>query len=107
MAVPLIVLKAKDLAKSFTIDIRSFYKNRVYLQHHLHVQPSELENLPYYEFQWMMKDMVEMLEKQNGKEGNSMDVDEKMNNMKNQAKSYTSGFGNMSKGMGNMKMPKF
>lgn len=108
MAKPIILIKASDIFKSFKIDYREFYKNRVYVQHHLHIQPSEIDNLWYYEYQWMLKDLIEMLEKQNGDgKSNNFNVDDKMQDMKNQAKSYTSGFGNLGKGMGGFKMPKF
>jgi hypothetical protein len=102
-------LKISDIFKGFQIDLRGFYKNRVYVQHHLHIQPSEIDNMNYYEYQWMLKDLVEMLKEQNGeKSENNMDT--QMENMKAQTDKYTKGFGgNMPKlgNFSNMKMPKF
>jgi hypothetical protein len=88
MNTPTVRLKLKDVFKSFQIDLRGFYKNRVYVQHHLHIQPSEIDCICYYEYQWMVKDL-------------------KMDKMKSNASKYTKGFGgsNMPK-MGNFKMPK-
>lgn len=110
MRTPTVKLKAKDILKSFQMDIREFHKNRVYLQHHLHIQPSEIDILAYYEYHWMLKDLVEMLEKQNGNNSNKDDADEKMNEMKSKANSYTKGFSknnNLTKNFGNIKLPKF
>jgi hypothetical protein len=109
---PIVRIKLSDVFKSFKTDIRQFYKNRVYLQHYLHIQPNEVDNLYYYEFQWMLKDMIELLEKQNGKDNqNNMNPEEKMSELKNEAKSYTKGFGNMGNNLpkigSGFKMPKF
>jgi hypothetical protein len=109
MSSRLVVIKTKDLFKCFQIDLRNFYKNRVYLQHHLHIQPSEINQLSYYEYQWMLKDLVDMIKEQNGEKTNSS-MDSQMENMKQNANQYTKNFGknmpNMSKNFGNFKMPK-
>jgi hypothetical protein len=111
MRVPLVRLEMKDIFKSFKVDLRDFYKNRVYVQHYLHIQPTEIDTLCFYEYQWMIKDLVELLKEQNGegKKDNPYNTDEYMDKMKNQANSYTKGFGNMNKmpNMGSFKMPKF
>lgn len=108
MRTPTVRLRLKDIFKSFQVDLRAFYKNRVYVQHHLHIQPSEIDCLCYYEYQWMVKDLVEMLKEQNGDKSTSQDqANEQMDKMKSQASKYTKGFGgnNMPK-LGNFKMPK-
>ena len=51
MRTPTVRLKMKDIFKSMKVDLRAFYKNRVYVQHHLHIQPSEIDILCYYEYQ--------------------------------------------------------
>lgn len=108
MAKQVVLLRWKDVFKSFKIDVRDFYKARVYLQKHLHIQPSEIDIMYYYEFQWMLDDLKEMLEKENGKENpNNFNPDEKMSEIKNQARSYTKGMGNVGGFKpGNFKMPK-
>lgn len=103
MTKPVIRLTMSDVFKSFKVDLRKFHKNRVYVQHHLHTQPSEIDSMPFYEYQWMVTDLVEMLKEQNGdgeKNGHEEMANEQMSNMKNTAASYTKGFGS------GMKMPK-
>lgn len=108
MRTPTVRLKLSDLFKAFQIDLRAFYKNRVYVQHHLHIQPSEIDNLCYYEYQWMLKDLVDMLKEQNGeKTGGQDQANEQMEQMKSNASKYTKGFGNNMPKMGNFKTPKF
>lgn len=111
MRTPTVRLRLKDILKSFQVDLRAFYKNRVYVQHHLHIQPSEIDVLHYYEYQWMVKDLIEMIKEQNGDKSSSQDsANEQMEKMKSTASKYTKGFGgnNMPKlgNMGNFKMPK-
>lgn len=102
------IIKLKDIVKSFQIDIRGFHKNRVYLQHHLHIQPSEIDNLYYYEYSWMIKDLIELLEKQNGEGNNQSSADDKMDEMKQKANSFTKGFSGANKlpNFKNFKVPK-
>ncbi len=112
MATPIVRLKMKDVFKSFKIDLRGFYKNRIYVQHHLHIQPSEIDVLCYYEYQWMLLDLVDMIKEQNGDKtaGSQNDMmNDQMNQMKSQSSKYTKGFGKAPKlgNFGNMKLPKF
>jgi len=107
MATPIVRLRLKDILKSFQIDLRNFYKNRVYVQHHLHIQPSEIDTLCYYEYQWMVKDLVDMLKEQNGDKTGSQDsANEQMEKMKSNASKYTKSYsGNNLPKLGNFKMP--
>ena len=109
MATPKVRIKMKDIFKSFKVDLRGFYKNRVYVQHHLHIQPSEISAMFYYEYQWMLLDLIEMLKEQNGEGNNQNTANEQMDKMKQSAKGYTKDFGKMPSmgSLGNMKMPKF
>ena len=107
MATPLVRLRLKDVFKSFQIDLRAFYKNRVYVQKHLHIQPSEVDALSYYEYQWMLTDLVEMIKEENGEKSSGQDqANEQMDKMKSDASKYTKGYGlnNMPK-LGSFKMP--
>ena len=105
---PTVRLKLKDVFKSFQVDLRGFYKNRVYVQHHLHIQPSEIDSICYYEYQWMVKDLIDMLKEQNGDKPNGQEnTNEQLDKMKSQASKYTKGFGgNSMPKLGNFKLPK-
>ena len=107
MRTPTVRLKMKDIFKSMKVDLRSFYKNRVYVQHHLHIQPSEIDVLCYYEYQWMLNELVDMLKEQNGDKSSSRnEANEQMDKMKSQTSKYTKGFsGNSMPKMGSFKMP--
>jgi len=67
--------------------------------HHLRIQPSEVEALPYYEYHYIVKELSAMLkEQQKSNENQNEQMNDQMANMKsNQPKMPT---------MGNMKMPK-
>ena len=105
---PVVRLRMKDIFKSFQVDLRGFYKNRVYAQHHLHIQPSEIDILCYYEFQWMLKDLVEMLKEQSRLVLDNHDqASEQMEKMKSSASKYSKNYGgNNAPKLGNFKMPK-
>jgi hypothetical protein len=70
---------ASNLFSLFKISLENFFKTKFYLYLKLHIQPSELDNLEYYEFHYLVKDLVEHLkeenkqnEKQNEAYGSSM-----------------------------------
>lgn len=46
----------------FQISIRSFLKVKAYIYHHLRIQPSEVEALPFYEYEYLVEDLKQMLE---------------------------------------------
>jgi len=69
----------------FKISLENFFKVRFYIYKNLSIQPSELDKLEYYEFHYIVKDLVEDVKKEN--EAN---------------KGQQEGMGNM---MGGMKMP--
>lgn len=106
MKTPLVRLRMKDIFKSFQIDLRAFYKNRVYVQKHLHIQPSEIDAQAYYEYQWMLKDLIDMIKEENGdKTGGQEQANEQMDKVKSSASKYTKGFGGNMPKLGNFKMP--
>jgi hypothetical protein len=49
----------------FRISLENFFKTKFYIYQNLHIQPSELEALDYYEFHYLVKDLLEFLKKQN------------------------------------------
>jgi hypothetical protein len=63
---------------------------RLTLQYHLHIQPSELEKMNYYEYEYMVEDLQEFLKEKNKNEekayeniNSSTSQISKMNNMNN------------------------
>jgi len=49
----------------FKISLENFFKVRFYVHLHLHIPPSELDNLDYYEYHYIIKELVEHLKKEN------------------------------------------
>lgn len=53
--------------------------------HHLRIQPSEVEALPYYEYHYIVKELSDMLkEQQKGQDRQSEQMNDQMNGMKMQ-----------------------
>jgi len=60
------------------------------LLYHLRLQPSEIEEMPYYEYEYIVENLINILkEKQEAEEGQSKDYNESMssNKMMRDAKS--------------------
>ena len=51
----------------FRVDIRNLVKNRLYLTKETHIQPSEYESWPYYEYEFLLEDFKEYIENENKK----------------------------------------
>ena len=49
----------------FKISLENFFKVRFYIYKHLHLQPSELDRMEYYEYHYIVKDLIEYLKKEN------------------------------------------
>lgn len=77
--------------------------------YHLRLQPSEVENLPFYEFEFIVQNLIDILkEKQEAEEGQSKQYgDINPNSMMKQAGKYMpAGLNtNSLKNPGSMKMP--
>jgi hypothetical protein len=53
------------------------------LLYHLRLQPSEIEEMPYYEYEYIVENLINILkEKQEAEEGQSKDYGESMNSNK-------------------------
>lgn len=53
--------------------------------HHLRIQPSEVEALPYYEYHYIVKELSDMLkEQQKGQDRQSEQMNDQMQGMKMQ-----------------------
>lgn len=51
--------------------------------YHLRLQPSEIEEMPYYEYEYIVENLINILkEKQEAEEGQSKDYNESMNSNK-------------------------
>jgi len=73
--------------------------------HHLRIQPSEVESLPYYEYFYIVKELSEMLkEQQKGNTKQEESMNEKMDSMKSQMPKMPN-MGSMK--APSIKMPKF
>ena len=51
----------------FQVDVRNLVKNRLYITKETHVQPSEYESWPYYEYEYFIEDLKEYIENENKK----------------------------------------
>ena len=51
----------------FHVDVRNLVKNRLYITKETHVQPSEYESWPYYEYEYFIEDLKEYIENENKK----------------------------------------
>jgi len=76
-----------NLFSLFRISLENFFKTKFYVYKHLSIQPSELENMEYYEFHYILKELIEMIKAEN-------DANKGQNDQTNEM-------------MGSMKMPSF
>lgn len=91
-----VTLTKKQLFKAFQIDLRKYFNMRARLLYHLRLQPSEYEDKPFYEYQYYVKDLIEIIkEKNEGNNDNKYNVDDTYSKMKSDASKYTSGFNKM------------
>jgi len=80
--------KYTNLFSLFKISLENFFKTKFYIYKHLHLQPSELEKMEYYEFHYLVKDLLEFLQKENdanqaqSEQGSDMASKMKVPNMK-------------------------
>lgn len=101
----------------FKIDIINFIKTKAILAKEFHIQPSEMENMPAWEYEIFMKELNEAVKEDN--ERNKQEQDQynindikKMSNPNNMRRMQSSfmpkmpSLGSMSTNMGNFKMPK-
>jgi hypothetical protein len=95
---------ASNLYLLFKISLLNFFKARVILMEKLHVQPSELDRLPYYELEYTVSAYNEILDERNRKEEENTKKDHDKYNM-DSVKSSMTKFS--SPKMPSIKMPKF
>jgi sortase (surface protein transpeptidase) len=49
----------------FQISLENFFKTKFYLGLHLHIQPSEIDQLEYYEYWYYVQNLKDHLDKKN------------------------------------------
>ena len=49
----------------FKISLENFFKTKFYIYFKLHIQPSELDNMEYYEFHYLVNDLVDHMKMEN------------------------------------------
>lgn len=78
----------------FRIDLKNLVKNKLYICKEYHIQPSELDKLVYYEYEWILEE-IKILQKEQEKQQEA------------QSKEYESmrKYSNPSSMMNNFKMP--
>lgn len=48
----------------YRIDVRNLVKSKLFICRDYHIQPSEIERMPYYEFEYMLEDITEITKQQ-------------------------------------------
>ena len=67
----------------FKISLENFFKVRFYIYKNLSIQPSEIENIEYYEFHYIVKELIEMIKAENEQnKGEKDQADSTMSSMK-------------------------
>ena len=86
-------------------------KNKLYICREYHIQPSEIDRLPYYEYEWMLEEInliqkeQEKQQEEQNKEYASMRNSMNPNSMMKNAASSMPNMSNMK--MPTMQIPKF
>lgn len=84
---------ASSLYSQFQINIENLVRNKVALVRNFHIQPSEIDRMPYWEYEYFTKFANEMIEEENkqqkeGSEDYSMEsMERRSNNMMRNASS--------------------
>ena len=101
-------LTNQSLFKCFQIDLRQYFTMRAKLCYHLRLQPSEWQDEPFYEYQYYIKDLIEIIKEKNGEQNDDKyNIDERYNQMKSDSSKYMKNASNMKMpSMSNIKMPK-
>jgi len=72
-----------NLFSLFKISLENFFKTKFYIYQQLHIQPSELEGMEYYEFHYLVKELIEHMKRESeNSQGQKDQTDGMMSNMK-------------------------
>jgi hypothetical protein len=95
----------------FRVSLRNLVKNKLYICKEYHIQPSELDRMVYYEYEWILeeinilqKEQEKQQESQN-KEYDSMRSSMNPSNMMKNMHSSIPNYGNIK--MPTLQIPKF
>jgi len=78
----------------YQVDVRNLVKNKLYICRDYHIQPSEIERMPFYEYEYMLEDINQINKEQ---EEQNKQQNEDMESMRNSM--------NPKNMMSSMKMP--
>jgi hypothetical protein len=91
----------------FQISLENFFKAKFYLGFHLHLQPSEIDALDFYEYQYYVQNLTEHLKKQNKEEQEQNEQMQEQYSTQTPKVPKMSDYGMKMPKMSGMKMPKF
>ena len=87
---------------AFRVDIEQMYKNFLYICKDYHIQPSEINKMPYYQYELYLEE-IKAIQKQQEKENERQ---EKEQSQMMKSMNPSSMMNTMNRNMGNMNMPK-
>jgi len=100
-AVAGISVDKKSILSMFKINLENFFKAKLALYYHLRMQPSEIENMPYYEYEMTLENLQELLkEKHDAEKGANKSQQDSIPNYSKMAGKFKS------PKMPNIKIPK-
>ena len=78
-----IIVPQKSVLDLYKIDLLNHRKARLALYYHLHMQPSEIDNMAYYDFEDLLYDLSELLKEKNEAEKKSYESQKDSSKMPN------------------------
>ena len=97
----------KYIYKLFAIDIINLVKTKAALSKNFRIQPSEIDAMPYWEFELYLKALNEQVEEENKANQEQMDKYKINDTMKSLSSGKTPGMPSSNSNMGMPKMPDF
>ena len=85
----------------FLVDIRNLVRNKLNIAKEYHIQPSEIDRMPFYEYEYMLEDINADIKEQ---EKRQKEEEKKYGNIS--TPNYNQMMSNMSKSMPKMSIPK-
>lgn len=86
----------------YRIDVRNLVKNKLYLCRDYHIQPSEIDRMFFYEYEYMLEDVKQIQKEQEKEQERQQKEHDSMRSSMNPNTMMRS----MQQGMSNMSMPK-
>ena len=85
----------------YSIDLRNLVKNKLYICKNYHIQPSEIDKMEYFNYEYMLEDIKEIQDE----EQKRADEQESSSGMGDMSKQMRSMQNSMTSTMSNFKMP--